>query len=117
MLRRLLPIGTMLAFAVALILAPQAEADAKRSKHQNHYSTQNVPPGLQTHPHQRWIPPGQLKKMQREHHHRYRYQAPTQRYTPPKYRSYDRDREDYGLIIRKGPRGTTVEVEYHRRHR
>ncbi|MGI5819757.1 MAG: hypothetical protein ACOX9R_16865 [Armatimonadota bacterium] len=124
MLRKLLPFGTLMVFATALLILPQADANADRSRHQTHYRDCHLPPGLQMHQ-GRWIPPGQLKKMQshrqcdpRYHDSRYRYQdTRSYRHEPPKYRHYDRDREDYGLVIRKTPRGTTVEVEYNKRHR
>lgn len=133
MLRKLLPIGTLLLFAIALVILPQADAHADRSRHHNQYTGHQLPPGLQM-LQGNWIPPGQLKKMQRSRdydHGRYdcdrndrryrddrRYQdTRSYRHEPPKYKRYDRDSEEYGLIIRNGPRGTTVEVEYHKRDR
>ena len=137
MLRKLLPIGTLLLFAAATIIGSQAQANAAPRRDDARRYDRRVPPGHQV-GHHKWIPPGHRKHADRNRHHdcdicwprwdnrrdrgrydcdrRYRPQdARNWRYMPDRRR--DRDREDYGIIIRKGPRGTTVDVEYRKRDR
>jgi len=125
MLRKLLPIGTLLLFVAALMIAPQATvfADGRRYDHRPQY---RVPPGHQW-DHHKWVPPGHRKHADRyrasdcDRYDRDRYRdrrytdTRSYRYEPRKQRRYDRDNQDYGLIIRKGPHGTTVDVEYRNR--
>jgi hypothetical protein len=144
MLRKLLPVGTFLLFVAALVIAPQSVAfadDWKCEAHQyeRHAPRGNphwVPPGHRR-GHDRWVPPGHRRDHHRhrdcddryerddddwyERDRRYRdrryHDTRDWRYEPRKQKRYDRDREDYGVIIRKGPHGTTFDFEYHKRHR
>ncbi len=142
MLRKLLPIGTLLLLVAAAFMFIQAPATADPWKDEAHQYERRaprgqdhwVPPGHRT-GHHKWVPPGHRKHGER-YHDRYdrdrdrwdrydderwdrddrRYRDERDwRYQRRKHRDYDRDSEDYGLIIRKGPHGTTVDIEYNKR--
>lgn len=120
MLRRLLPIGTIALITTALLIVPQADVSANKFVYAQHsythcgppppvhYDYHRLPPGIQKQMHRRGIPPGHQKKLNT-------YTSKDWRYRDDRWRGHDRSREDYGVIIRSGPRGTTVGFEYHKR--
>ena len=63
MLRRLLPIGTFLIFAAALLIGPVTDVSAAPKRNQAH-QCQVIPPGHQPSHHQ-WLPPGIARQQQR----------------------------------------------------
>lgn len=119
MLRQMLPIGTIALITAALLVVPVGDVSADSYARGHHgyahcgppphaqYDYHRLPPGIQKQMHRRGIPPGHQKKL-----HGYRYDDRRYHYDR---RSYDRSREDYGVIIRSGPRGTSVGIEYYKR--
>ena len=63
MLRRLLPIGTFLIFAAAMLIGPMTVVSAAPKRNQPH-QCQVIPPGHQPSHHQ-WLPPGIARQQQR----------------------------------------------------
>ncbi|MGC9320070.1 MAG: hypothetical protein ACP5KN_18710 [Armatimonadota bacterium] len=107
---------TLIGLAVAALLTitaqPPAAADgAGRGHFYRPGPAYHVPPGHQPGHHKRWIPPGHRKHMSRVP---YAYRdCRDRRYGDWRY---GRGGEDYGLIIRKGPQGTTIDIRYRDRN-
>ncbi|MEA3401858.1 MAG: hypothetical protein U9R79_11515 [Armatimonadota bacterium] len=111
-----------LAIGVLLTIIPQSPAAADHSGPGHFYRpgpAYHVPPGHQPGHHKKWIPPGHRKHWIPPGHLKHMYGAPHgYRYSPERRYGdwrYRQGGEDYGLIIRKGPQGTTIDIRYRNR--